>query len=116
MKLTEIKKMPEKLDARLRGKKPYRVLRGMKVGDVSDPFESKDQAGNDIYKIVKLRELIPVHRANLEQDYMVIHDEALERRQREVFAAWVQRRIASTYIRLTPEVQRCTFERSWIKP
>jgi peptidyl-prolyl cis-trans isomerase SurA len=93
----------------------YFVLREMKVGEVSAPFASKDQAGNDIFKIVKLKELIPSHRANLEQDYMVIHDEAKERKQQEVFNAWLQKRIKSAYIMIAPEMRGCKLEYDWVK-
>jgi len=93
----------------------YRVLRDMKVGEVSAPFASQDMAGNEIYKIIKLREQLPAHRANLEQDYMVIHDEAKSKKQQEVFEAWLQRRIKSAYIRIAPEMRACKLERDWIK-
>ena len=92
----------------------YNMLRNMKVGDVSAPFASKDVSGNEIYKIIKLKELIPAHRANLAQDYMVIHSEAKNKKQMEVFEAWIQRRIKSAYIFIAPNME-CKLERDWIK-
>ena len=89
----------------------YRVLRDMKVGEVSAPFASQDVNGHEIFKIIKLRELIPTHRANLALDYMVVHDEAVEKKQQEVFEAWVQKRIKSTYITVAPEMRGCKLER-----
>jgi len=93
----------------------YRVLRDMKVGEVSAPFASQDVSGNEIFKIIKLKELIPAHRANLAQDYMVVHDEAKEKKQQEVFEAWVKKRVQSAYITIAPEMRSCKLERDWVK-
>ncbi|MFB0973041.1 MAG: peptidylprolyl isomerase, partial [Bacteroidales bacterium] len=50
----------------------YNVLKDMKVGDISEPFESADNEGrngNTIYKIIRLDRIIPAHTANIENDY-----------------------------------------------
>lgn len=93
----------------------YFVLKDMKVGDVSSPFESKDNSGNDIFKVIKLKELIPSHRANIAQDYMVIYEVTKGTKQDEVFEAWIQKRIKTAYITIVPEMRECKLERSWIK-
>lgn len=93
----------------------YFVLKDMKVGELSSPFESKDQSGNDIFKVIKLKELIPSHRANIAQDYMVVHDIAQGQKQQEVLEAWIQKRIKSAYIMVAPEMRSCKLERQWVK-
>jgi peptidyl-prolyl cis-trans isomerase SurA len=94
----------------------YYVLRDMKEGEVSAPFESKDNTGNDIFKIIKLKEFIPSHRANFEQDYMVIHDIAKNKKQQATLDAWVSKRIQSTYIAIEPDMRSCNFSRKgWVK-
>jgi peptidyl-prolyl cis-trans isomerase SurA len=94
----------------------YYVLRNMKVGEISAPFESKDNSGNDIFKIVKFKEFIPSHRANFEQDYMVIHSIAQNKKQQETFDAWVTKRIQSAYIFIEPDMRSCKFSREgWVK-
>ncbi|MDR2938490.1 MAG: peptidylprolyl isomerase [Prevotellaceae bacterium] len=93
----------------------YKVLRDMKVGEVSLPFASQDASGNEIFKVIKLKELIPVHRANLVQDYMVIHDDAQNRKQQETFESWVQKRIKTAIIIINPEMHSCKMQRSWVK-
>lgn len=94
----------------------YYVLRDMKAGQVSAPFESKDNAGNDIFKIIKFKEFIPSHRASFEQDYMVIHDVTKSKKQQETFDAWVTKRILSAYIFVDPDMRSCKFSREgWLK-
>ncbi|MDR1342555.1 MAG: peptidylprolyl isomerase [Prevotellaceae bacterium] len=94
----------------------YYVLRDMKKGEISAPFESKDNTGNDIFKIIKLKEFIPSHRANFEQDYMVIHDIAKSKKQQATLDAWIAKRIQSTYIFIEPDMRSCRFSREgWVK-
>lgn len=94
----------------------YYVLRDMKAGQVSAPFESKDNAGNDIFKIIKFKEFIPSHRASFEQDYMVIHYVTKSKKQQETFDAWVTKRILSAYIFVDPDMRSCKFSREgWLK-
>ncbi|MDR3366947.1 MAG: peptidylprolyl isomerase [Prevotellaceae bacterium] len=94
----------------------YYVLRDMKVGEISAPFESKDNTGNDIFKIIKFKEFIPSHRANFEQDYMVVHDITENKKQQETFDAWITKQIQSAYISIEPDMCRCKFSREgWVK-
>ncbi|MDR3287351.1 MAG: peptidylprolyl isomerase, partial [Prevotellaceae bacterium] len=50
----------------------YFVLRDLKVGQISDPFKSTDENGREVYKIVKIKEIIPSHTANLKDDFSII--------------------------------------------
>jgi peptidyl-prolyl cis-trans isomerase SurA len=90
----------------------YYVLRDMKEGEISAPFESKDNSGNDLFKIVKLKELIPSHRASFEQDYMVIHNIVKSKKQQAAFDAWITKRMQSAYISIDPDdMHSCKFSR-----
>ncbi len=94
----------------------YNVLRNMKPGDISHPFEAADNKGNTQYKIIKLDVLIPSHTANLEEDYSVIQTEAKQARQMENFEKWIARQQAATYLRIDPLFSNCEFQRKgWIK-
>ncbi|MDR2814214.1 MAG: peptidylprolyl isomerase [Prevotellaceae bacterium] len=94
----------------------YYVLRDMKAGAISAPFESKDNSGNDIFKIIKFKEFIPSHRANFEQDYMVIHDIAKNKKQQATFDAWIAKQVQSAYIFIEPDMRSCKFSREgWVK-
>ncbi len=54
---------------------PLRVI--SKIGEISDPYESVDENGKTLYKIIKVKSRTNPHRANLEQDYLLIQNMAL---------------------------------------
>jgi peptidyl-prolyl cis-trans isomerase SurA len=92
----------------------YFALRNMKVGDISSPFESKDQLNYDIFKIIRLKELIPSHRANFEQDYGVIQNLAESKKQRDVFTKWIRDHVKAAVVTIDSSVD-CKFEYNWQK-
>jgi peptidyl-prolyl cis-trans isomerase SurA len=47
----------------------YVRVRDLKVGEISDPFTTTDEIGNVVFRIVRLDDEIPAHRANLKDDY-----------------------------------------------
>ena len=97
----------------------YAVIKGMKEGEISSPFESLDDEGrngNIIYKIVRLDKVIPSHPATYKDDYMVIQGIADRKRQTEAIDKFVKEKQAVTYIKLDDLFKQCNFEREgWIK-
>jgi peptidyl-prolyl cis-trans isomerase SurA len=94
----------------------YNMLRNMKPGDISQPFETVDKKGNTQYKIILLEKLIPSHTANITDDYTVIQDIAKQGRRTEELNAWIKQKQLYTYIRIDPMFEDCTFQREgWIK-
>jgi peptidyl-prolyl cis-trans isomerase SurA len=94
----------------------FGVLRNMKEGDISIPYESQDKMGNTQYKIIRLERLIPSHTANLENDYSIIQQLAKQQRQQAAFDKWIQQKQTATFIRIDPMFDHCKFEREgWRK-
>ena len=94
----------------------YAVLKDMKQGDISIPFETRDRLGNTQYKILQLVELIPSHTANLKHDYFDIQRLTQQQRQLAAFEQWIKNKQASTYIRIDEQYKNCKFEREgWVK-
>ncbi|MGL4908733.1 MAG: peptidylprolyl isomerase [Bacteroidales bacterium] len=94
----------------------YFVLKNMKVGDISRAFASKDNTGSDLYKIIKLKELIPSHRATLTQDYEIVQAIVKNDLQQKEFDQWIDKRIASSvFISISEEMQACTMTRQWVR-
>ena len=97
----------------------YAVLKDMKVGDISDPFESTDNEGrngNTIYKIVKLDKIIPSHVATFEDDFSVMQNVANGVQAKRAIDNFLDEKIKSTYIVIDPLFHNCDFERKgWIK-
>ncbi len=55
----------------------YLALSRLKPGEVSDAYQAEDVMGNQLSKIVKLVEIVPAHKASLENDYIRLEELAL---------------------------------------
>jgi peptidyl-prolyl cis-trans isomerase SurA len=97
----------------------YNVLRNMKEGDISEPFESLDNEGrngNTIYKILYLEKVIPAHVANYQDDYSALIDEVNNKNAMKAIEDFINEKMKTTYIFIDPMFQGCPFERKgWVK-
>ena len=97
----------------------YAVLKNMKVGEISAPFESVDnegRSGNTIYKIIKLDKIIPSHVANFDDDFSVLQNVANNVQAQKAIDNFLEEKIKTTYIVLDPLFHNCDFERKgWVK-
>lgn len=99
--------------------KPYvdfLALSRLKVGEVSNAYQAQDVMGNQLSKIVKLLEVIPAHKANIDEDYIRLEQMALSQKQERVFKEWLDKRIAGMYIYISEEFRDGEFEnKNWLK-
>ena len=94
----------------------YNALRRLRVGEISESFQTMDFKGNQLSKIVKLVDIIPAHTASLVDDYVRLEEMALAAKQDKVYREWLNRKIESMYIYIAPEYRHADFEnKNWIK-
>lgn len=94
----------------------YAALMRLKVGEVSDSFQTTDLMGNQMSKIVKLVDIIPAHTASLVDDYIRLEEMALTEKQDKVFRKWLSEKIDGMYVYIDPEYRSDEFEnKNWIK-
>ena len=97
----------------------YNVLKNMKEGDISEPFESLDNEGrngNTIYKIIMLEKVLPSHVANYKEDYSVLQTEVDNANAQKAIDAFIAEKQKSTYLVIDPLFRTCPFMREgWIK-
>ena len=94
----------------------YNVIKDLKVGEISEPFESVDDNGKVVFKIVRIHKLIETHKANLENDYELIEQMALSAKQQKTINEWLVERKKKTYIHIDESFIKCKFlEEGWIK-
>lgn len=94
----------------------YNVIRTLKPGDISTSFESTDMKGNMTYKIIKLNEIVASHRANIKDDYTIIEQMALNDKRSKSFEEWLDKKIASMYIRIDESYRGYDFlNKGWVK-
>lgn len=94
----------------------YLVISKLTLGEISDPYESIDEKGNIIYKVVTIKSRTNPHIANLKDDYELIKQMALNHKEQEVLANWIRDKIKTTYIRINENFKNCDFAiKEWIK-
>ena len=94
----------------------YNTIRYMKVGDISTAFRTSDMNGNGMCKIIKLVDIIPSHKATLDEDYLRLEQIALQEKQQKVFQQWLDKKIESMYVYISPEYRNGDFlNKSWVK-
>lgn len=91
--------------------KDYLIARDLKIGQVSDPFESVDENGKVVYKIIKLKSRTDPHRANLRQDYMLIQSMTLNEKKAKIVEEWIEEKQKETYFKIDPSFSDCAFRK-----
>jgi peptidyl-prolyl cis-trans isomerase SurA len=93
-----------------------KVVETMKVGDVSAPFRMIQKNGKEVVAIVKLRNRVDGHIANVSDDYQILKAIVEDKKHEEVLTKWLQSKIKDTYVRIDKNWQNCDFQYSgWIK-
>lgn len=94
-----------------------RKVSTMEPGDVSEPFIMKDPRKNsDIIAMVKLTARIPGHKANIADDFQTIKSMYESAQKTKILKDWLDKKIASTYIRIEDGWRDCDFEhKGWLK-
>lgn len=87
--------------------KDYYHIRNMKVGDLSEPFESTDHNHKACYKMLYLKTRTEPHRANLKQDYLLLQEMALQFKNNEVMNEWYAEKRGTTYIKVGTAFKDC---------
>jgi peptidyl-prolyl cis-trans isomerase SurA len=94
----------------------YVALRDLKVGEISDAFESVDENQKQIFKIVKIMSQSEPHKANVKDDYDILLGMALLDKKNKVFQEWLDEKITETYVKIDDAYTGCKFSRDgWIK-
>ena len=96
----------------------YAVIKDMKAGEISEPFESLDTEGrgHTIYKIVRLDEEVPSHVAAFDTDYDALVSMANEKNARASIENFVEEKKKTTHIRIDPLFAGCKFvSEEWIE-
>jgi len=89
----------------------------MNVGDISEPFIMIDPKTNrEIVAIVKLKNRIDGHKANLRDDYEVIKQMYEAHAKNQIIADWIKKKINNTYVYIEDGWRNCKFEHDgWLK-
>lgn len=93
-----------------------KVVDTMQVGQISSAFQMLNQRGKTICAIVKLKNRVDGHKASITEDFQVMKDVVLAKRNEECIHQWVVDKIKSVYTRLNDNYRDCQFEyEGWFK-
>lgn len=87
----------------------YLVINKLSVGEISEPYETVDDKGRIIFKIIKLKARSNPHVANLKEDYNLFKQMASAHKENEVFMNWIEDKIKTTYIKIDDKFRNCNF-------
>ena len=96
--------------------KVFLIVDTMKVGEVSKPVPFTGADGKEGYKIVLLKNKIPPHKGNLDQDYAKFKEKAQQQKSDRVMSEWFEKRRKNTYIRIDDDYMSCDELKIWTKP
>ncbi|MEA1886151.1 MAG: peptidylprolyl isomerase [Bacteroidota bacterium] len=105
--LIEIDRLPQQM---------YMVVRDMKINEISEGFQMKDQMGNTVFRIIKLNKQTEPHIVNLNDDYNYLKELALANKRSGIYQDWVRKKMEMTYIRISDKFKTCKFRNEgWLK-
>jgi len=94
----------------------YKKVRELKMGEISEPFQTTDEIGNIVFRVVRLDNEIQAHRANLKDDYQFFYNAATMSERQSSYQKWIREKIETTYIKISDEFKSCKFlEAGWLK-
>lgn len=80
----------------------YFKIDEMKPGEISKPMELLQPDGSRAFHVIYLKNKIPPHTPNLQDDYQKIQNAALQNKQSEIFDKWLQSAKKNIYIDIKP--------------
>lgn len=93
-----------------------RVVDTMKVGEISAPFQMINARGKTVCVIAKLKNRIEGHKATITEDFQIMKDMVLNKRQEEHIHNWIVEKIKNTYVKVGERYKDCKFEyQGWIR-
>lgn len=94
----------------------YAVIKNMTPGEISEPYESTDNKGKTVYKVIILKKRTEPHKANPEDDFHLLKEMAAQKKQTEIVNKWIEDKIKTTYIRIDPKYRSCKYSvQGWLK-
>ncbi|MCB8964536.1 MAG: peptidylprolyl isomerase [Bacteroidales bacterium] len=94
----------------------YYVIKELKEGEMSAPFESRDEHANVVFKVIKVKKINKAHKANIKDDYDVIQVVAKQSMENKILQQWVEKNQKTTFIRIDPAFRGCKFSSNgWVK-
>ncbi len=94
----------------------YYIIKNLQPGEVSEPFLTKDEKGNPVYKIIRLKARTSPHTANLKEDYQFLQERALSEKRSRVMDDWIKEKQQATPYHIDSSFDKCNLaSQGWVK-
>ncbi len=92
------------------------VIKDLKVGEISAPYESTDDKGKVVYKVIQLKSRTDAHKANLKEDYSLLQQMTMQYKRGQVVDNWITEKLKTTYVKIDDRYKNCNFRnKGWLK-
>ncbi|MEO6883931.1 MAG: peptidylprolyl isomerase [Bacteroidia bacterium] len=85
----------------------------MQPGDISDPEPMATKDAKQAYRILYLKTRTKPHKANLQDDYQAIQNQALSVKQHKTINNWIKSKLTDTYVHIDEDYLDCKFDNPW---
>jgi peptidyl-prolyl cis-trans isomerase SurA len=85
----------------------------MKVGEISAPVPMKTSDNKDAYRLLYIKRKTEPHKANLNDDYTLIREWALQQKREEIINDWIENKSKKAYIKVIDDFRDCGFMFDW---
>ncbi len=89
------------------------TIEKLEPGHISNVITYKDEENNSGYRILYVMKKTPPHTANLQDDYPLIQELALEKKKQEALNDWIFEKKSYTFIKISEQYKNCTFKFDW---
>lgn len=90
------------------------IVGAMKVGSYSAAHACYTMDGKQGYRVLWLKSRSEPHKANLKDDYQLIQDMALEKKQDAKMRTWIMSKLPYTYVRIADTDRNHKFTYPWL--
>lgn len=92
------------------------IVAKMEEGELSKPFSMSNKNNNTVVAVVLLKKRTEGHRANVVDDYQIIKEIVLNKKQDQVLETWIKNKQKNTFVRVNPDYRACEFKYpGWIR-
>ena len=85
----------------------FYAIEKIQPGEISEPALVRKPDGQEIFRILQLRDRVAPHRANLAQDFSLLKNYVQNQRKQAKMMQWVEDKKAETYIYQAPGYEGC---------
>lgn len=83
------------------------AIKQLKPGEISTPYESADENGKQVFKVIYLKSITSPHKANIDTDYRLLQDFAIDFKKQDVFEKWLEEKQKQVVIEIDSRFKNC---------